>query len=70
MKDFEAQEGVRLLNEFRNELRQACLRHGYDEDRTVQFVARTIEYITTEHPSRFLREETSKALAEEKNNEV
>jgi hypothetical protein len=67
MKDFETQERVRLLNEFRNELRQACLKHGYDEDRTSQFVARAIEYTAAEHPSRFIREETSMALKAENN---
>ena len=70
MKEFDTQERARILNEFRNELRQACLKHGYDEDRTSQFVTRAIEYTATEHPSRFIREETSMALAEENNNEI
>ena len=70
MKDLETQKLVEILNQFRNELRQVCLDHGFDEDSTSEFVSRAIELTATDHPSQFIREQTSIALAAENNNEV
>ena len=70
MKDFETQQLVKILNQFRNDLRQVCLDHGFDEDSTSEFVSRAIEFTATDHPSQFIREQTSIALASENNNEV
>ena len=70
MKDCETQQLVKILNQFRKDLRQACLDHEFDEGSTSEFVSRAIGFTATDHPSQFIREQTSIALAAENDNEV